>query len=137
SMLRRLRLGALTAALLVSVLVVAQTGEDSILLGSLKLTLRTSEEAIRANLPKNYTLELDTPSPGSAVVTGLVFSKPGRLFDNLLGDVSFHDGKLISASKDSGLGDQQEGVELARKLYSVVSALTEAQERSCSVRTWQ
>src|SRR5262249_37664336 len=118
-MVFRIRPAGLAATLILSVLIAAQTGEDSILLGSLKLTLGASERAIRAGLPKNYALELNAPSPGSSVVTGLVFSKPGRLVDNLLGDVRFQGGKLISASQDSGLGDRQDGVELARKFYSL------------------
>jgi hypothetical protein len=67
----------------------------------------------------------------------LVFLKPGRIVDNLLGDVNFERGMLISASKDSGLGDQQEGVRLARTLYSEMYALTNGENRPCIVSTWQ
>jgi hypothetical protein len=136
-MVRKMRLAALTATLLVSALVAGQVDEESMLLGSLKLNLGTSEKAIRANLPKNYTLELNAPTPGSEVITGLVFSKPGRKVDDLLGDVRFQRGRLISASKDSGLGDRDEGVELARKLYSLLYGLTGEQKRSCMIHAWQ
>jgi hypothetical protein len=53
--------GVMVAISPATILINAQVGEDSISLGSLKLTLGTSEQAIRAKLPKNYTLELNDP----------------------------------------------------------------------------
>lgn len=110
-----------------------QIAQDSIYLGTTRLTLGMPKDAVIAALAGSY--EVRNLGEGQ-VSSWIVSSKNGPPF-KAVGNVVFKDGKLSSVLKYWGPEDQQKGVEFATSLYGVIDGFAKEGRRTCTISVGQ
>ncbi len=109
----------------------AQAPDASMYLGSVKLTVGETEQAVIAKLADKYNLQrLQADAMGTVWSVDPKGSGPTL---PTLGSVTFSDGQLTDIQRHWGPADQQKGVAFARALHSAVKAVTQDRVQKCDV----
>lgn len=119
------------AVLLVGSVAAGQPGE-SLVLGTVSVTIGAPADQVREAVSKQYTLKLSTPDgPDAGPVQSFI------VWDGTtpIGNLAFRNGHLISVFKYWDPPNQQAGADLAQKLYAAVGSLVKDGHRSCVLDT--
>jgi hypothetical protein len=120
-----------------SVLTSAQTSDDSIYLGSVKLTLGEPQQSVISKLSGKYRIDEETSpnwwlvlSCDNQPITGVKVPQPCH--GHSIGHVSFKDGRLAAAINDRRLNDEHLSVEFARSLFRAINDLPKRVNQECA-----